>query len=398
MHANPTNPRKKVWREKFVRSGFFFFAVFLHLAVLLLIATLVIWPAQRPPPADEFNVVNVKTSPPPAPVQPSSSGAQAYNPQFEPETVTVPVVAPSSMITTPANSDFKVDASKIMNQELSKVADQMPKGTGLNAAGGGDSLSGLGNGYGTGTESADEFVGNFYDLKQTPDRKPTDVAEDKSESSGPENQVEKRFLSSPATQNGLKVLRSFIKKWDMRILNGYFKAPGALYTPQICIPVTPSQNATDAYHVHDIVRARRWIVIYEAKITPPESGKFRFIGFGDDFLVVRVDGDNVLDGSLPGEELDLTANVDEDVGIGPERRPLKCGKWIEMEAGTSVDMQVLIGEGPGGESGFLLMVQKEDDDSPKGDYPVLQLQDVAVPNWSSDYTFSKKKMLFQVSH
>jgi hypothetical protein len=60
-------------------------------------------------------------------------------------------------------------------------------------------------------------------------------------------------------------------------------------------------------------------------------------------------------------------------------------------------MKVLIGEGPGGSSGFLLMIQKQGDDSPKGDYPVFQVQDVKIPDISYLPNFSKKKMLFQVS-
>ena len=83
--------------------------------------------------------------------------------------------------------------------------------------------------------------------------------------------------------------------------------------------------------------------------------------------------------------------------MGPEHFPLKCGKWVQMEAGTPMDMLVLIGEGPGGFSGFLLMIQKRGDDSPKGDYPVFQLQDSPIPDMSTDFQFSKKKMVFQVS-
>jgi hypothetical protein len=265
-------------------------------------------------------------------------------------------------------------------------------GSGLGGSGNG---SGNGGGYGA-AETEPGFVGVLYDLKQTPDQQPTDIAENKAELESGSYAIN-GWPGLPATQNGLRVLRSFVKKWDMSLLDKYYKAPATLITTQICIPVTPSENAPKAFHVEGTVHPRRWNVIYQATIIPPETGQFRFIGFADDFLMVRMDGRNVLDGSLSGEELDSEANVHEDVGTGPEGQPLKCGKWIQMDAGTPMDMMVLIGEGPGGFSGFLLMIQKQGVNTPKGDYPVFQLQEAPIPDLGFGFQFSKKKMLFQVS-
>ena len=380
MHANAPETRKKLWHEKwFMRSGYFLGAILLHLIVFLMVATLIIWKAPPPPPTEVFHGVPVKITPPP--VQPPASGAQANNPQFEPQPVVVPVVTPPSVITA-ASSTFSMDVPKVMDQTLSHLSDQLAKGTGLSSGGGGN--AGNGSGYGSAKGMGNGLVGIFYDLKQTPDNKPTDIADP-------------HWLQSAPAQAGLKFLRSFVKTWDMSMLDDYFKAPQPLYADQIAIPVSPSPEATKAYHVDGTVRARRWIVVYEAKIEPPDSGKYRFIGFADDFMVVRINGNNVLDASWAGlEELDPSANVKEDVGMGPEGQHLLCGSWFYMSTNDSIDMQVLIGEGPGGFSGFLLMVQKEGDTSPKGDYPVFQLQDVPVPDIGSGFNFSKKKMLFQV--
>jgi len=170
-----------------------------------------------------------------------------------------------------------------------------------------------------------------------------------------------------------------------------------LFATQICIPFARSINAPKAFHVEGTVAPLRWIVIYHTKVIPPESGKFRFIGYADDFIVVRLGGQNVLDASLGYAQLDPAANVKESVGMGPKHQPLKCGKWIQLTAGTPVDMQVLIGEGPGGYSGFLLMVQKQGVAAPKGDYPVFQLVDSPIPDFEQNFHFSKNKMLFQIS-
>jgi len=389
MHANAPDPRKQKWHEKMVRSSYFFGAVLFHLILFLLVATLVIW---RPPPAptnDVFHGVAVKMPPPP--VQSQSSGAAAANPQFEPQPEVVPVVAPIPTITS-VHNNFNVDTPKNLDASLSHLSQLTPVGAGL-AAGASTGLSGNGEGYGA-AGNGTGFVGVLYDLKQTPDKKPTNIANTQAEL---RQGKALNWRKSPATQNGLKALRTFVKTWDTSLLANYYQAPTPLFATQICIPLTESINAPKAFHVEGTVAPMRWIVIYHAWVIPPESGQFRFIGFADDFMVVRVGGQNVLDASWNGEELAPEANVKEAVGLGVERQPLKCGKWIQMEAGTPVDMQVLIGEGPGGHSGFLLMVQKQGVATPQGDYPVFQLQDSPIPDLDKTFHFSKKKMVFQLS-
>ena len=395
MHAQAPPPRRQQWQERLTRSGFLLGAILFHLILFLMVATLVIWKAPLPPAEAAFHVVTVKVAPPP-PAPPAPSSAAAANPQMEPQPVVAPVVTPMSTITSFNNTSFTVDTSKVLDQALDHLSQQPPEGSGL-APGAGSGLgtgsgSGSGGDYGS-TATGTGFVGTLYDLKQTPDHQPTDIAENADELKG----VDHKWTKSTPTLNGLAALRAFVKSWDMSLLDKYYKAPNPLYATQICIPMTPSQNAPKAFQVEGIVHPRRWNVVYHARIIAAESGEFRFIGFADDFMVVRIDGRNVLDATYNGEELDPDANVKEDVGMGPEKQPLKCGKWIQMEPGTPLDMKVLIGEGPGGSSGFLLMIQKMDDNSPVGDYPVFQLQDSPIPDLGRDFRFSKKKTVFQVA-
>ncbi len=42
-----------------------------------------------------------------------------------------------------------------------------------------------------------------------------------------------------------------------------------------------------------------------------------------------------------------------------EQRPLVCGKWFDAEAGQPLSIDILIGEGPGGHSGFILLIQTD---------------------------------------
>src|SRR5277367_3048448 len=128
MHAKPPERRTNAWREKIERSRYFFLALLLHLIILLMIATLIIWPAPAPTPTYAFNAVAVQVPPPPPPPPPvrlpSGGSAASYNPHIEP-TVEVHVVTPPSPITTLNNSAFKLDTSRIMSQALSKFSDQL---------------------------------------------------------------------------------------------------------------------------------------------------------------------------------------------------------------------------------------------------------------------------------
>jgi len=377
------------------RSGYLVGAILLHLIAFLLIATLVIWKAPAPPPTDVFHGVAIKPPPPPPP-QPPTSGSQASNPQFEPEPVVVPVVTPPSVITT-LNENFKINTPKVLDQTIDHLPTVTPQGTGLAPSGGGlNGSSGVGEMTAYGASGADGLVGAFYDLKQTPNGEPTEIAESAWEKSNSPDDCAPNWADQPNTKKQLEVLRDFVNSWNASALEKYYKADESLSLDQICIHEGPSSLATKAFHVEDKVVARRWIAIYSAKVLPPESGTYRFIGSADDFLVVNLDNRNVLDACNPGQILDPAARTNEDVGPAWPGYSFYAGRWIDMEQDTPINIRILIGEGPGGSSGFVLMIQKKGDNSAKGDYPIFQVQDVPVPDMDIP-NFSKKKMLFQLT-
>jgi hypothetical protein len=199
--------------------------------------------------------------------------------------------------------------------------------------------NGNGNGGGGGSGGGMTFYGapdggglrgSFYDLKQTPGGNATDIAENDTEKQIGPDSCDSNFLNNANTQNQLKFLSKFIHSWDPSLLDGYYKASGNLFLSQICIPSGPSSKATIAYHVENKVVARRWIAIYHATIIPPESGTFRFIGGADDFMVVRIGDQNVLDASITSEMVDPKARTGDDVG------GFVAGPWFHLEQGTPV--------------------------------------------------------------
>jgi hypothetical protein len=334
MHA----PRKQKWQEKFKRSGYLFGAILLHLILFFMLATLVIWPAPPPPPTAEFQPVAVKTQPPP--VQPPSRGDAANNPVLEPQPVVVPVVTPPSVITT-ANSAFTLDAPKMMDQTLSHLSDQMARGSGLTSGAGG-SGSGTGTGFGSSTGTSNQLSGYFYDLKQTPDREPTNMDLDK-------------FY---------QVLGDFVSRaWDDSLLDKYYKSKSPLYTNSFAIPSRSSEDAPKAFHVENEVQASLWAAHYHAKVLAPTSGEYRFVGYADNVLVVKINGKIVLDAGLTTltDRPNLHQSYLEhwaiyyDVDVANKR--LYSGPAFDMDANTPVDMDVLIAD-DGGICAFYLLVEK----------------------------------------
>jgi len=357
MHQQPSKP----WKEKLLRSGYFLGAVLLHLIVFLLVATLVIWKAPPPPPTDIFHGMAVKTPPPPP--QPQSSGAAANNPEFEPQTVVVPVVTPPSMITT-ANSTFSVDAAKVLNQTLSHLSDQTAQGTGLSSGSGGATGTGNGSLFGSFGGGSNNFEGTIYDLKIGPDHKGTGMNQD----------IYTRVLTD-FVANG----------WNEAAFAPYYKASKKLYTPAIWIPTTPSPDTAKEMGLDNELTPTLWVGWYKAKVMAPQSGKYHFVGFGDDILAVAVNGQLVLDGSVwPVTHAAQHMPWPYDGWSrmcgwrGQNYGKLRVGDSFEVNTIEPVTIDVILGDEPGGFYGAFLLIVDDNKTYPVGPegvplYPIFQL-------------------------
>jgi len=253
--------------------------------------------------------------------------------------------------------------------------------TGLSGGGsskgfGGGSGGGIGSGSGIGVGNGKNFVGvfgskfgsaglngTFYDLKQDTDRKATNMMGPAPETFGPVN--------AAAVNAFVKEVNAFVEsRWSESKLRRYYSAPDRLVATQFFIPRRQANAAPDAYGVADKVRPSRWLAHYKGRVKSPVSGKFRFVGFGDDMLVVRWDSKVALDAGYDAPSVDaVTATHSAD----PERaydqfsgKPkvphidylgtvpgapgirFRAGPWIDVVAGTTYGMEVIVGETPGG--------------------------------------------------
>ncbi len=256
--------------------------------------------------------------------------------------------------------------------------------------------SGLSNPFGMIDPNANALEGVFYDLKQTPNRKPSDL-----------------------TDNDVRdVIREFtVHGWRERYLDKFYKAQQRLYQTKIYIPLMQAEGAPAAFNCEKEVEPKRWVVVYRGMVSPPKSGKYRFVGAGDDVLLVRFNNKLVFDHGftlgataihLPGKALRVLKEEEEDDEMRKQLRrdhPVKLpvqfyeydttknwngalgglavGAEFEADAGKTYPIEILISEIPGGLFCASLLIEEIGQEYPKASngspiFPLFRL-DSSLP-------------------
>lgn len=401
----PGRGNRSLWaRLTDSRGAFFLLSLLFHAAVIAVAAYLVVQVVQgrdklkftAPPP----------TSDPSAPAEHQVKMAKK-NASMSPPTVT------RRITTTAANASITLPPVEMNSSSADLMSSVMG---GLGATGLGSGAAGGGGGGGLPGLTAFGFrggkgglVGTFYDLKQTQTGQPTDMAESPEEAAGGESALI-MHPDSPQQVRYIKALKEFVVSWNPEDLKPYYRASQQVTASRIFIPYMLASEAPKAFGVEKNCKGRRWIVHYKGRFVAPKKGTFRFVGWADDILFVRINGQNVLDACLTdwgwNEGLRLENRMKDDVGQGPnqDNSRLCAGRWFELSKGDKVDMEAIIGEGPGGDFSAFLMIQEKDAINPIGDYPVFQLKDEALPEGmrpgagtakgSVPAAFTGKKMTF----
>lgn len=238
-------------------------------------------------------------------------------------------------------------------------------GGGLGTGGGG-----FKNPFGVMTSDKNALVGNFYDLKQTSDGKPTGFSEAET----------------------LKVIQDFVTKdnWDTRQLAKFYKAPHTLYQTKLYMPIMSASLAPEAFGASG-VQPVFWVAHYRGMVAAPRSGRIRFVGRADNVMVVRFNGKIVLDGGDysavmaksiwdPGNISILagkSGNKDQEkearrggydvpvksyhyatTGQYNERGGVMVGKAVDVRGGSKYPVEILLSE-LGGLFGASLMFEEE---------------------------------------
>ena len=162
-----------------------------------------------------------------------------------------------------------------------------------------------------------------------------------------------------------EVLDQFLTQgWSPRVFDPYYRAPTKLYATHFMVPPCASALGPAMFGVDDDrVHAALWMIHYKGKIAHPTGGKFRFWGYGDNFLFVRVNGEFVLDGSFadpqwmyPNFKWRSSSEDHRQYQFGHTRS--RVGDWFTLEPGVPVEMELLMGEGGGGLFAAMLAVQE----------------------------------------
>lgn len=308
-------------------------------------------------------------------------------------------VAPSVIVAAAA-------APVAMAQVEVPVGDDFGDGIGIDLGMGmevglGDGLGEGGEGLGSSQVGGSALEGTFYDLKQTKNGAPNANAEG--------GRVNKDAV--------IAVLNDFIKTWNPAALNKFYQSPTKLYASHFCIPACNANYAPYAYQCQDKVKPAGWVAVYRGRVRAPKSGTFRFVGTGDEVIIVRFNRDIVLEAgyALPGLGKTYTEthvagknrgtadfrrfeagiqNGTDRVHKGYEFFPhpdtplwnaelggLMAGKEFRVTEGQVYPVEVLISEVPGGAFGMALFIQETTHGKSK-DYKTLQLfrTNFAEPN------------------
>lgn len=198
------------------------------------------------------------------------------------------------------------------------------------------------NNFGQETASEAALMGIFYDLKMTQDQKPTGVDAD----------------------SYWHVIDEFLSKgWDESVLNKYYRCTKPVYTTQIFIPTINADTAPKAFNAPKTVKPALWVIHYKAQITPPEAGTYRFVGCSDDFMGVAINGKTCLVSPLFAKSEIVMPKTNWKPmlahGMQASHDQMCSGDWIEMKSDEIYDLDVLIGERPGGVFNAFLMVERE---------------------------------------
>ncbi|MGZ5019896.1 MAG: hypothetical protein ACXWAV_05675 [Chthoniobacterales bacterium] len=355
----PPPPQRRRWSWKEFGGKFLVISIAVH---LLFAAAAAVWVVQRYQATRKLTFKGGPPSPNP------STRALEHKVQMAKKQSTMSAPTLNKRITTTGLSKVTLPEMPAMP----KVAAAPAK---MASAGGTDSSFAMGAMTNTGgsggggaavpffgfreSRGGGSLVGKFYDLKQTKDRKPSNLDQDK----GFPDELNK-FVTSG---------------WNEANLAKYFVAPNPLFTTQIFIPKMPAEQGPRAFNLGN-VQPKMWVVHYKGSVIPPEGGNYRFVGMADDILVVRFNGNVVLDcgsnrpsGKTPqkyyaSDGLKLDAKMDWYKGLG-------VGDWFQVQGGNSYGMEVLIGEWPGGDFKAWLLLEKEGAqyDKDKAGNPILPI-------------------------
>jgi hypothetical protein len=143
----------------------------------------------------------------------------------------------------------------------------------------------------------------------------------------------------------------------------YLRVPQQLASFLMLFPPISGEIAPAAFGAQQVADHRQcWFVVYQGKISPPTANRYRFVGGGNEVLIVRVDGRTVLDASWgfqwPQKGQSPTGHAPREKlpAVYGDKRAV--GDWVKFGPSGST-IEIIIGAGWRGAFGADLCVEEE---------------------------------------
>lgn len=148
-------------------------------------------------------------------------------------------------------------------------------------------------------------------------------------------------------------------------LRQHFQSPVPLYLTRFALPNTNANRGPELFQAAEHVQPRGWFALYRGQVVVPRDGRFRFAGRADDYLYVGVDGKDALHAHWP--RIHGRLSTDWKTPEQPEnplnapygRMSLVYGDWLDLRRGQIINVDVGVGENPGGQLWFILLIEEE---------------------------------------
>lgn len=220
----------------------------------------------------------------------------------------------------------------------------------------------------------------------------------------------------------MKLLNRFIAKgWDTKLFDKYYRSSGKIYFDRVNLPHNYMTAGIKLYN-DPHVRGAKWCLHLTGKVKAPKTGTFRFVGYGDDYLVVRFNRENVFDYGFCQVSIPMISSWKEDlkwydemlgrdinksiknelikagVNIPPvsfyeysdiprinkQLGGLVGGKKFQVEEGKVYPIEIIVGEVNGGHHGYALLIEDLDNPPNKKDrsgspiFPLFRTSDMDI--------------------
>lgn len=269
--------------------------------------------------------MNVQRSKPAAPSAASSARVLLANAPA-PTSVEVPEVAFESEFFGSGVDDFGAD--------------------GLGAGSGDGFGGGAGGGFGSSGARPGSLEGSLYDFKQKPDGRPIS------------------YNLSDRAEFVDRVVRLQRSNFSESALKRHFRAPNQLFLTHLAVPDSSASAGPEFFGAKDSIQPSGWLAHYRGQIRVPKSGSYRFVGMGDDYMGVFLDGRMRLAACWSDIQEGVAGRWKPTAPTGEHASPftgmrLVYGDWVKLREGESIEFDLAIGERPGGRVGFVLMIEEQ---------------------------------------